>query len=94
MIYEFAVKKDVLNSGKEILTPVVRKKVKKWLYTNNWERITLIYDKYTLIPIDWEPELSYEQCVEHVKGYQEVLKQNIANDIQTVEFHNLEETAL
>ena len=94
MIYEFAIKKDILNNGIEILTPVVRKKAKKWLYTNEWERITLIYGRYTLISIDWNPELTYEECLEHVKGYQEVLRQNIANNIQTVEFHNLENTIL
>jgi hypothetical protein len=94
MIYEFAIKKEILNSGKEIFSPIVRKKTKKWLYSNNWERISCIYGKYTLIPLDWDPELSYEQCLEHIKGYQEKLKQDISREIQTVEFHNLEEIIL
>lgn len=89
-IYEFAIKKETLNSGKDIFTPVVRRKAKKWMYTNEWDRITCIYGKYTTIKIDWNPELTYEQCDEHIKGYQQELLQQIANNVAIVEFHNLE----
>lgn len=92
MTYEFAVKKEILNNGRELFTPVVRKK-KRWV-SENWSRITCIYGKYSLVGIDWEPELTYDECVEHIEGYKEALKQQIAHNIQTVEFHNLEETEL
>lgn len=97
MIYEFAIKKDILNSGKELFTPVVRQKQKKWwgkIYDNPWERIVCYMGVYFTLELPWFPELTYEQCLEHIKGYQEKLKQDVANDIQTVEFHNLEETIL
>lgn len=89
-IYEFAIKKDILNSGKEILTPVCRRKAKwRWI-PNPWYRITLIEGKYRLLELDWIPELTYTECEERVKGYQQELLQQVANNIALVEFHNLE----
>lgn len=91
-VYEFAVKKDVLNSGKTIFTPVCRKKSKLGrILPNPWERITNIYDTYLLMELQFTPELSYRECEEHIKGYQMVLRQQIENEVATVEFHTLEE---
>lgn len=91
--YEFAVKKDVLNSGEIIYTPVCRKKSvlgKLNIFPNVWERIVKIYDEYVLMELHWTPNLSYEQCEEHIRGYQEKLSKQIENQVQTVEFHTLE----
>jgi len=96
-VYEFAIKKDVLNSGKTLFTPVCREK--KWigifglyLISNPWQRITQVYDKYLLTDLEFiTPELTYRECEDHVKGYQEALLQQVANEIATVEFHTLEE---
>jgi hypothetical protein len=91
-VYEFAIKKDVLNSGKTIFTPVCRKKT-IWgrLFPNSWERITNIYDEYLLMELDFIPELTYKDCEEHIAGYQKVLEESVENEVATVEFHNLEE---
>lgn len=92
--YEFAIKKDVLNSGKAIFTPVCRKKSrlgKLNILPNPWERITKIYDEYVLMELDWTPELSYKECEAHIQGYQNVLLQKVENEVSTVEFHVLEE---
>lgn len=90
-IFEFAIKKDVLNSGRAIHTPVCRKKSRLRIFPNPWERITKIYDEYLLQELDFIPELSYKECEEHIAGYQAVLKEQIENEIANVEFHSLEE---
>lgn len=90
--YEFAIKKDVLNSGKAIYTPVCRQKSTLGrIFPNHWIRITKIYNQYTLLELDFIPELSYAECEEHIEGYQQVLLQMVENQIATVEFHTLEE---
>jgi hypothetical protein len=92
-VYEFAIKKDVLNSGKTIHTPVCRLR-SRWginLFNNKWERITNIYNEFILMELDFTPELSYKDCEIHIKAYQEALTKKIENQLQTVEFHDLEE---
>ncbi len=87
--YEFAIKKDSLNSGIIIYTPVCRKKAKLIPYP--WERITKIYDNYILMDLNFVPDLTYEECEEHIHGYQQKLLKLRENDITEVEFHTLEE---
>lgn len=92
--YEFAVKREILNSGKIIHIPVCREKLllgRFNFFTNTWSRIVKIYDEYTLTEIDWTPDLSYEECEEHIKGYQKALLKKLENNVQTTEFHVLEE---
>lgn len=93
MIYEFAIKKDEQNNGKIIYTPVVRQKKNKWLRfipvpENNWNRITCIYGKYTLIPVDWEPELTFEECEAHIEGYKQTLIANKSEEIKASDLIN------
>lgn len=95
-IFEFAIKKDVLNSGKVIHTPVCRKKgwagiFGLFLLSQSWQRITKIYDEYLLMELDFIPDLSYKECEEHIAGYQQVLKEQVENQVANVEFHTLEE---
>ena len=93
--YEFAIKKDILNSGKEILTPVCRNKSKFGrFFPNPWIRITIIYGHVVPMELDFNPDLSYEDCINHIKQYQQALQNKMENQIQTVEFHMLEETQL
>lgn len=95
--YEFAIKKDVLNSGKTIFTPVCREKRRTifglylMLVPLPWQRIVNIYDEYILMELDFNPELTYKECEEHIAGYQKVLLQKVENEVVTVEFHTLEE---
>lgn len=92
--YEFAIKKDILVSGKVIHTPVCRKKSKLGrfnIFPNSWNRITKIEERYTLLDLDWNPELSYKECEERIHGYQQVLLKKTENEVSTVEFHVLEE---
>lgn len=92
--YEFAIKKDVLNSGKTIFTPVCRKKFllgRFNIFPNPWERITKIYDQFTIMELHFIPELTYIECEEHIQGYQETLLQTIENQVAVIEFHSLEE---
>lgn len=95
-VYEFAIKKDVLNSGQVIFTPVCRKK--NWigvfglyLIQDPWERITKTYDVYELRDLNFTPDLTYIECEEHIIGYQQVLAEKVKDKIATVEFHTLEE---
>ena|SRR5688572_20999311 len=92
--YEFAIKKDVLNSGKTIHTPVCRKKSKLGrlnIFPNPWERIVKLYDKYVLIELDWTPSLTYQECEEHIHGFQLSLTESINNQLHSVEFHALQD---
>lgn len=89
--YEFAIKKNVLNSGKIIFTPVCRKKSRLGIFSDPWQRITRIYDTCVLLELDFEPELTYAECEQHIAGYQYVLSKQVENETATVEFHTLEE---
>lgn len=89
--YEFAIKKDLLNSGKIIFTPVCRKKFLFNIFSNPWERITKIYDQFTIMELHFIPELTQKECEEHIQGYQEVLLQTTKNQIAVIEFHSFEE---
>lgn len=90
--YEFAVKKDILNSGKIIYSPVCRIKSKFGrILSNPWQRIVVLYGEYILMELDFIPELSHKECEDHIKAYQEILKQKVENQVATVEFNVLEE---
>lgn len=90
--FEFAIKKDVLNNGKIIYTPVCREKSKLGrLFSGKWQRIVQIYERFFLMELDFIPELSYGECERHIQGYQEELMMQVQDQIATVEFHTLEE---
>jgi hypothetical protein len=95
--YEFAIKKHVLNSGKVIFTPVCRKKsFWSFFFSENWERITKIYGRYFLLDLDFDlnpdasPNLSYQDCEEHIQGFQIALQKATENVVKNVEYHTLE----
>lgn len=79
--YEFAVKTQTLASGKLVLMPVCRIKSRFKISSNPWERIVKIYDKYMTMELHFEPELSLQDCHEHIKGFQDQLKEIISNKI-------------
>jgi hypothetical protein len=92
MKHEFAIKKDILNSGEIVLTPVVRLKSKYGRFLNNkWNRITKIYGVYMLMELDFDPKLTREECKEHIQGYQQALRELNKNQVETIEFDTLEE---
>lgn len=90
--YEFAIKKDVLNSGNIIYTPVCRRRplLNISLFSNPWSRIVNIYGNYLIMELDFIPDLSYEDCKEHISGFQEKLQRIVENEIAQVEFDTLE----
>ena len=92
--YEFAIKKDMLYSGKAIYTPVCRKESTFFgvptTWNNPWNRITKIYNVYTLLELDFVPELSYEECEEHIKAYQDFLIKQDSHEVMSIELHALE----
>lgn len=90
--YEFAIKKDILNSGKVIYTPVCRKKSNIWKRFNQypWERICKIYNEYILLDLQFTPDLTYEECEQHIQAYQDKLKQSVAHHVAVEELHVLE----
>lgn len=74
--HEFAIKREELNSGKVILTPMCRRATilnKLPIFNNPWQRIVEIYGNYVLMELDFVPELTYEQCEEHINGYKQKL---------------------
>lgn len=86
---EFAIKKDILKSGAVIYTPVVRHK--RLIFPEQWGRITLIYGRYVVLDLNFEPELSHEQCGEHIINYQNQLRKEQEHLVEQVEFDVLEE---
>lgn len=90
--YEFAIQKTIKKNKMEILTPVVREK--RRLLPPPWNRIVIVYGRAILMELDFEPELTYDQCLEHIEAYKNVLREQVATNIQAVEFHNLEEQSV
>lgn len=89
IIYEFAIRKETTNGGTEILTPVVR--IKRRFFPNPWQRITCLYGEYKILDLDFTPQLTYDQCVAHITGYQLALKQQTAHVVIIEEYHQLEQ---
>lgn len=93
MKYEFAIQKTVLENKKVILTPVVREKKRSWLlgfYENPWQRIVFCEGKYFTLDLPWNPDLTFEECQQRIKGYQDQLEAEKSHNIKTVELDNLE----
>lgn len=88
--YEFAIKRETLNSGKEILIPVCRIKNKIPFIENRWSRIVEIYGVYQLQELDFQPELTHDECKNHILGYQSVLSKQKENEVAEVEYDTLE----
>jgi hypothetical protein len=91
--YEFAIQKNVLNSGKIIYTPVCRVKslFGNKIFPRRWERITKIYDNYILLDLDFMPELTFCQCQEHISAYKQILRRKVEKYVDQVDYHELEE---
>lgn len=81
--YEFAIKREVLASDEVLYTPVTRIKSKFKISSNKWERITKIYNKYYVMELEINPKLSLADCEDHIKGFQEQLKEINDNSIVT-----------
>lgn len=79
--YEFATQELTLNCGKKILRPVTRLK-RRW-FPYRWERITCTYGRYEVRDLDWEPDLTAEECQAHIDGYKAVLVGRIANEVKS-----------
>lgn len=92
--YEFAIKKDTLKSGKVILTPVCRVKSRiPWLQ-NPWIRIIDKYGRYFLEDLNFDPELSHEECQRHIQGFQNELAKAKEHQISHIELDILEEKTI
>lgn len=91
--YEFAIKKETLSSGREILVPVCRKKTKFRIGSYSplpWERIACIYGEYRLMELadDIAPELNEVACKNHIIGYQQYLTSELESEAK-VEITNI-----
>lgn len=87
--YQFAIKHDVLKSGKEILTPVVR--YKNRFFKGMWYRIVKVYDRYVMMDIDFIPNLTREECQEHIEGFKKEQLLLEQHKIEQTNFIGLEE---
>lgn len=87
--YEFGIRTMTLNNGKEILVPVICE-VKRFM-PKNWQRITKLYEKYLIQELDFNPELTMQDCKDHINGYKEVLRTKVENNIMKTELQLLED---
>lgn len=94
MKYEFAIKKETLNSGKIVYTPVCRVKTTLSflgeLFSNPWMRIVKAYDKYFLLDLHFNPDLTEIDCINHIEGYKKVIDESVASITSITDFQNLE----
>lgn len=92
MKHEFAIKKQVLNSGRVVHTPVYRANSfgRLRILQTPWTRITRQYDKFKLMDLDFDPDLTFEECEEHIEGFKEQLIKNKENQVKFVEYLKLE----
>lgn len=77
---QYAIKKDVLEDGTVILAPVTRN---KGYLSTRWERICKLEDRYCLQELDWNPNLTEEECNERIEGYRKYLKDLVANTVKS-----------
>ena len=90
--FQFGIQKQTQNNGKEIFIPVAREY--RRLFPMRWNRIIKLYNTYVLQELDFDPQLTHEQCVEHINGFKEVLRTKVENNILTTEVETIESTKL
>lgn len=73
---KFGIKTITLGDGTQKYVPVIKKEhTTIFKMFSSWERIILVDNKYyTDGLLIEEVDLSYDQCVEYIKGYKEQLK--------------------
>lgn len=84
MTYQFAIKVIELKNGDTTFIPVVRRKGGLIRPHGYWQRIVKVYDRYELIDIDFTPQLTNNECIEHLYGYKQQFLNNEANQINKV----------
>lgn len=90
MAYEFAIQKDILNSGEVVLTPVFREKSRFRFLNRQWQRISKVEGMYELIELDRMPILSMDECQERINGYKDYLKEKSKNNIKSSDYLHLQ----
>lgn len=92
MKHEFAVKKNTLHSGRVIFTPVYRTASRmNTIMRTPWTRIIKIYDRFQLQDVDFEPNLTFDECEQHIAGYKAELEKLVEQKVTVTEFLKLEE---
>lgn len=79
--FTFAVRTVVLNNGKTIFIPMVR----SIFAYRQWMRIVCIYDRFVLQDLDFDVNLTYNDCLAHIEGYKQQLIKNCENCVHTTE---------
>lgn len=79
---KYRIKQESFGNGEIILTPQVREDSKLNIF-NPWQQIVKIYDKYLVYYYPGQHNLTKDDCIEHIKGYQEQenLKYNAVNSV-------------
>lgn len=90
-VREFSIKVERLNSGKVIYTPIVRNTYTIFNYPirGDWERITAVEGRYMLINIDFNPNLTPEECQSRIDGYKKQLEREKQHQVKEVEFKQI-----
>lgn len=70
-IIEGRVHKETFGDGRIIYTPQVRETKFLGGFFNPWKQIVKIYDEYIEYHFPGQHNLTFEDCEEHIKGYQE-----------------------
>lgn len=82
--YNFRIKKEVLNSGEEIYTPLAQNKKKFLLVSDVWQRISYVEGVFMLLDLPFTPKLTEQDCLERIEEFKKTLKEETESDIKDV----------
>lgn len=86
MTFEFTIRCETLNSGEQKFIPLMRPKTKFSYVGPSWTRIVKIYDRYIDLDISFEPNLTLEECEQHIEGFKEQYARDEMNKVKSVSF--------
>jgi hypothetical protein len=83
MKHEFAIKQEILFNGEKNSIPLVR--VKSTFTHSAWARITEVEGRLIPQDIDWQVNLSFDQCKQRIDDYKKQLLADNAKRVQKTE---------
>ena len=89
MKHEFAIRQESLFNGEKNSIPLVR--IKSIFSRGAWSRITSVEGRLIPQDIDWEVQLTFDQCKERIDNYKKQLLADNAKRIQKTEIIKIQQ---
>lgn len=82
----FAIKRELLKNGSEVITPVVKRK--GWM--ERWVPIVKVNDtQFEALDLPIEHPYTEKQCIEYINGYKEQALRDLGNKTHMVHFEEI-----